>query len=99
MCHSGIHQVAYLNSVVIYRSSKLVLSALKSDSKLLCVVFVASSQLVYTTLGYNSMFKAQHLTIYSEQDELCASSIRDVTLAPDLDLMIKVTIICRYNFL
>ena len=91
-CHTGIlHQVAYLNSIILlyniifHKCSNLVLSALKCESQLVCEVFAASSQLVYTTLGYNSVFKSRHLKFYTEQDCLCAAFIRDVRLEPDVN--------------
>ena len=86
-----LHQVAHLNRLSIYnmivfrRCSILVLSALKCESQLVREVFAASSQLVYTTLGYNSAFKSHHLKLYadSEQNCLCTTFIQDVRLAPD----------------
>ena len=66
MSHTGIlHQVAKLDSiynihVVILGSSKLVSSALKSQSELLCDVFAASSHLAYTSAGYNSIYCFRH---------------------------------------
>ena len=85
MCHTGIlHQVAHLDSIfniVFCRCSNLVLSALKCESQLVREVFAASSQLVYTTLGYNSAFKSRHQNLYTEQDFLCAAFIRDVRLS------------------
>ena len=55
------------------------------QSQLVREVFAASSQLVYTTVGYNSTFKSCHLKLYTEQDHLCAAFIRDVRLAPDIN--------------
>ena len=80
MCHTDIlHQIVHLNSIqniVFCRCSNLVLSALKYQSQLVRKVFAASSQLVYTTVGYNSTFKSRHLKLYTEQDRLCATFIR-----------------------
>ena len=100
MCHTGIlHQVAHLDSIfniVFRRCSNLVLSALKCESQLVREVFAASSQLVYTTLGYNSAFKSCHQKLYTEQDCLCAAFIRDVRLAPDVNnhLLDEIFYVC-----
>ena len=89
MCHTGIlHQVAHLDSifnVVLHRCSNLVLSALECESQLVREVFATSSQLVYSALGYNTAFKSRHQKFYTEQDCLCATFIRDVRLAPDVN--------------
>ena len=57
MCHTGIlHQVAHLDGIIVFhRCSSLVLSALKCELQLVREVFVASSQLIYTTLGYKPL--------------------------------------------
>ena len=82
-CHTGIlHCTAQLNSLyntVVRRSSKLLSTALKSQSPLVHDVFVQSSTLAYTSLGYNF---SRH-KIYTDQDILCANFVRDVRLAPD----------------
>ena len=70
MCHTGI-QVVPLDSIyniVICRSSKLVLSALKSQSQLLRDTFAASSHLTYTSSGYNSIYNSHHNKVYTELD-------------------------------
>ena len=89
MCHTGIlHCTAKLNSmynIVVLRSSKLLSAALKSHSSLLQDIFVHSSTLTYTSIGYNSVFGSRHKKIYTDQDSLCANFIRDVRLAPDLN--------------
>ena len=64
MCHTGIYNIL----IVFRRCSNLVLPALKCQSQLVREVFAASSQLVYTTVGYNSAFKSRHLKLYTEQD-------------------------------
>ena len=75
-----------------------MLSALKyhGQSQLVREVFAALSQLVYTTLGYNSTFKSRHQKLYTEQDRLCAAFIRDVRLAPDINnhLLNEVFYVC-----
>jgi hypothetical protein len=58
--------------------------AFKCEPQLVHEVFAASSQLVFTTLGYNSAFKSRRQKIYTEQDCLCTAFIRDVKLAPDV---------------
>ena len=75
-----------------------MLSALKCQSQLVREVFTASSQLVYTTIGYNSAFKSRHLKLYTEQDCLCAAFIQDVRLAPDVNnhLLDEVFYVCTY---
>ena len=56
-CRTGIlHQVAGMHRIynmVIIRSSKLLMSALKSKSPVLFDVFTHSSTLAFTSLGYN----------------------------------------------
>ena len=73
-----------------------MLSALKCESQLVREVFGASSQLIYTTVGYNSAFKSRHLKLYTEQDCLCAAFIRDVGLVPDVNnhLLDEVFYVC-----
>ena len=77
--HTGIlHQVDGMHStynMVITRSSKLLISVLKSKSPVLFDVFTQSSTLAFTSLGYD---KLRHLKYYSDQESVCAGFIRDV---------------------
>ena len=99
-CHTGIlHQVAGLHSIynmVISRSSKLLLPALKSKSPVLTDAFTQSSTLAYTSLGYNKIYGHRHWKSYSTQDILCAGFIHDVKLDPSLShhLMDEVLVMC-----
>ena len=103
MCHIGtctLHQVAQLDityHIVIRRSTTFVLSALKSQSQLVCDVFAALSHLVYTSSGYNSIYKFHHRKVYTEQDYLCAKFVYDVRLAPDQNnhLLGEVFHVCK----
>ena len=88
-CHTGIlHQVAGMHSIynmVVTRSSKLLISALKSKSPVLLDVFTQSSTLAFTSLGYNKLYGHHHLKYYSDQESLCAGFICDVKFDPVLN--------------
>ena len=77
MCHTGIlHRVAQLDSIyniVIQSSSKLLSSALRSHSSLVCEVFSQSSRFVNSSLGYN--------TVYGSCLLYTSPSPRDATLS------------------
>ena len=86
MSHRYLHQGAQLDSiynVILQRSSKLMLSAMKSQLQLVHDMFAASPYLVYTSAGYNSVCNSHHRKVYTEQDYLCAKFIHDVRLTPD----------------
>ena len=84
-CYTGILQlvgnVSSLYNIVISRSNKLILSAMKLKSSLLIEVLSDYKSLVYTSFGYNSIYGYQHGKYYSECDDLCADFIRDVRLS------------------
>ena len=91
-CHTGILQlvgnVSSLYNIVISRSNKLILSALKSEPSLLTEIFNDCKSLVYTSFGYNSVYGYRHWKYYSESEELCAACLlytspspRDATLS------------------
>ena len=98
--HTGIlHQVAGLHSifnVVVSRSSRLLLSALKSKSPVLIDIFTQSSSLACTSLGFNKLFSDRYIKSYSDQDCLSAGFIRDVKIDPSLNgrLMDEVSVMC-----
>ena len=97
MCHTGkLHKVAHIYNVVIRRSSKLLSSALQSNSLLIREVFHQSSKCVNTSLGYNAVFGYRHEKIYRDQDVLCANFIRDARLAPELNSALndEIVFIC-----
>ena len=90
MCYTGIlHCVAKVDSlfnIVLRRASKLSIIAMNSTSQVVCEVFSQSSALISSSLGYNAIYGYRHRKIYSLQDSLCVDFIRDVRVAPDLNL-------------
>ena len=88
-CHTSLlHLTAALDSVfnnVYDRSLRLVNSAINSDSIILHDVFYQSSKLVYCFAGYNCVFGWKHLKLYTEQDSMFASFMRDVLAYPALN--------------
>ena len=88
-CHTAIlHCVARLPSMintVLSRSSRLLLSASHSPSRLICDVYTESALCAFTFVGYNSMFGARHCKCYCESDVLCGSFIRDARCARELN--------------
>ena len=59
-------------NMVVSRSSKLLLSALKSKSPVLIDVFTHSSSLAFTSLGFNKLFGDRYIKSYSDQDYISA---------------------------
>ena len=88
-CHTSLlHLTAAVNSAfntVYNRSLRLVSSAINSDSIILHDVFYQSSKLAYCFTGYNCVFGWKHLKLYTEQDSICASFMRDVLAYPTLN--------------
>ena len=88
-CHTAIlHCVARLPSMintVLSRSSRLLLSASRSPSRLISDVYTESALCAFTFVGYNSMFGARHCKCYCESDVLCGSFIRDARCARELN--------------
>ena len=88
-CHTSLlHLTAAVDSVfntVYNRSLRLVNSAINSDSIILHDVFYQSSKLAYCFIGYNCVFGWKHLKLYTEQDSICASFMRDVLAHPTLN--------------
>ena len=88
-CHTAILHctagVTSLYNTVISRSQKLVALAKKSGSCLLMEVFREAKTLVYTSSGYNSLYKNVHWKTYDDCAILCASFIRDAKLNYDLN--------------
>ena len=72
-------------NTVYNRSLRLVSSAINSDSIILHDVFYQSSKLAYCFTGYNCVFEWKHLKLYTEQDSICASFMRDVLAYPTLN--------------
>ena len=68
------------------RSNALLISAEKSQSRLLKDVFWECCNLVYTGCGYNLCYGHEHLKAHIDQDCLCACFIRDVRLFPKLNV-------------
>ena len=77
--HSGSH-------IVLRRASKLSIIAMNSSFQVVREVFSQSSALISSSLGYNAIYGYRHRKIYSLQDSLCVDFIRDVRVAPDLNL-------------
>ena len=103
-CYTGILQlvgnVSSLYTIVISRSNKLILSALKPQSSLLTEMFNDCKSLVYTSFGYISVYGYRHWKHYSESEELCATFIRDARLSPSLSLSLnEATLYNIYNIL
>ena len=88
-CHTSLlHLTAALDSVfntVYDRSLRVVNSAINSDSIILHDVFYQSSKLAYCFAGYNCVFGWKHLKLYTEQDSIFASFMRDVLAYPALN--------------
>lgn len=85
-CNTAIlHLVAGLPSLYISRSNKLALAAEKSQCRLLMDIFRECHNLVYTGCEYNLWYGPPHSKSYSHQEFLCASSIRDVRFAPEMN--------------
>ena len=66
-----LHCTAQLHSlfgllIVVQRSSKPLSAALKPQSSLIRDVFVQSSTLTYTSIGYDSIFGSHHKKIYTD---------------------------------
>ena len=83
-------------NTVISRSQKLVALAEKSGSRLLMEVFREAKTLVYTSSGYNSLYKNVHWKTYDDCAILCASFIRDAKLNYDLNCALdnEINIMC-----
>ena len=83
-----LHCVARLPSMintVLSRSSRLLLSASHSPSRLICDVYTESALCAFTFVGYNSMFGTRHCKSYCESDVLCGSFICDARCARELN--------------
>ena len=60
---------------------KIAASAKKSNSRLLVDVFTESRYLVFTTIGYNTMFHDAHWKNYKDCEVLCTAFIREARLS------------------
>ena len=72
-------------NTVLSRSSRVLLSASRSPSRLISDVYTESALCAFTFVGYNSMFGARHCKSYCESDVLCGSFIRDARCARELN--------------
>jgi hypothetical protein len=83
--HTAIlHCLAGLTSiynVVFARTKSLLESALMCSSDTVKTVFSESASLVYTFLGYNLLSGSRFLKVYSHDDYVCASVIRNYRLS------------------
>ena len=83
--HTGIlHCLAGISSIsnVVYaRSKSLLRSARKSPSVTVSTVFVESSSLAYSFLGFNLLSGTKFLKIYHNEDYISANTIRDYRLS------------------
>ena len=60
---------------------KIAALAKKSNSRLLMDIFTESRSLVYTTIGYNTMFHDAHWNNYKDCEVLCTAFIREARLS------------------
>ena len=69
--HSSIvHCISQIDTIsaFIFNHSHSLLSSLTSSSSLVRSIFSASSQCVYSFIGYNNIYGSKHLITYSFSD-------------------------------
>ena len=63
-----ISQIDTISAFIFNRSHSLLSSSLTSSSSLVRSIFSASSQCVYSFIGYNNIYGSKHLITYSFSD-------------------------------
>ena len=67
-----------ISAFIFNRSHSLLSSSLTSSSSLVQSIFSASSQCVYSFIGYNNIYGSKHLIIYSFSDLYISDIVRRI---------------------
>ena len=91
-CHTSLLQLISGLS----RSQNLASLAIQSSSRLISDVFLDSSNLIYTSTGYNLTFGHKHWKVYTDSDNLTSKFLFDVKMNPSLNssLLEDINFIC-----
>ena len=84
-CHTSLLQLIS----GLPRSQNLASSAIQSSSRLISDVFLDSSNLIYTSTGYNLTFGHKHWKVYTDSDNLTAKFLFDVKMNSSLNSTIR----------